>query len=69
MLQAGKVKATTYAWPTSGNRNTAVGAHPKKGAGSDESDSEDRVPVPLYQESFGSAIQKALDDLAADQGN
>jgi len=36
----------------------------KSGEDSDE-DSEDRVPVPMYQTSFGSAIQEALDSYVA----
>ena len=35
---------------------------------SDGSDSEDRVPVPVFQNSFGDAIQKALDSYATHPG-
>ena len=42
------------AWP-SGSRPARRPAH------SDESDGEDRQPPPAFHDSFGDAIQKALD--------
>lgn len=38
-------------------------------AGSDESDNEDRVPVPVFQASFSDAIQRALEKVEAAAGS
>ena len=55
MLRAGKARPQDSVQPP-GN---PVGGAAKDG--SDGSDCEDRVPVPVFQSSFGDAIQKALD--------
>ena len=62
MLRAGKAKAEV--WPKVSPNVTSVSANgpAAKSPGSDESDNEDRVPVPTYQDSFGNAIQQALDN-------
>ena len=52
MLRAGKARPQDSA-------PLPVGGVTKDG--SDGSDCEDRVPVPVFQNSFGDAIQKALD--------
>lgn len=52
--------------PTSDEPSTAA-----RKTGSDDSDPEDKTPVPLYSHSFGDAIQTALDEHAKskDEGN
>lgn len=65
MLRAGKAKPRE-AWGKAGTAQAEQSAAaPKlKSPGSDESDNEDRVPVPMFQTSFGVAIQEALDQMA-----
>ena len=58
MLRAGKARPQE---PVSGVGGATRGD-------SDASDSEDRVPVPVFQNSFGDAIQKALDSYATHPG-
>jgi len=67
MLRAGKAKPE--AWPKVSPGTSALGGGPaaKVAAGSDESDNEDRVPVPTYQSSFGEAIQQMLDKYQGDK--
>jgi len=65
MLQSGKSK-TPVRLAVSKLEGSAVNR--VKNRDSEDSDSEDRVPVPVFQESFGSAIQKALDSLATNPG-
>jgi hypothetical protein len=60
MLQQGKTR-TVEAWSKTKNEAPATKTEGKKSADSDESDNEDRVPVPVFQTSFGDAIQAALD--------
>ncbi|XP_013402589.1 RING finger protein 10 [Lingula anatina] len=63
MLKAGKAKPSPVAaWPV--QTSSTPSRPPGHSPGSDEnSDSEDRVPVPVFQTSFGDAIQAALDKL------
>ena len=74
MLQAGKARPVE-AWPKKGGAHVGgaggePGLRPRRGASeSEDSDSEDRVPVPVFQASFGSAIQQALDTYMLKKGN
>lgn len=70
MLKGGSSRTV---WPKV-NKPTSVSDEPSATArktGSDDSDPEDKVPVPLYSHSFGDAIQTALDEHAKskDEGN
>ena len=78
MLRDGK--ANPHAWPKvvrpSNNNVTIAESQPKASQGrkvkvagpdgSDDSENEDYVPVPQYKETFGDAIQAALDKAAVD---
>ena len=64
MLKAGKSKPME-AWPKA--RRVSESRDPRA-LGSDESDNEDRIPVPAFQDSFGSAIQQAFDNMSAEKG-
>lgn len=66
MLRAGKAQNQT-AWGVKAGPTAGGSPLTSKPRGADsESESEDRVPVPTYQQSFGDAIQAALDN--AEQG-
>lgn len=71
MLRKGKAKPAD-AWPRSKSDANATSPDSIKspgGGGSDEdSDCEDRVPVPTFQNSFGDAIQAALDNYQKSPG-
>ena len=70
MLKAG---AQSTKWPsmktdkkeqqTSPSSSTTSGRH-----GSDESDNEDKVPVPEFHSSFGSAIEAAFENIGSKNG-
>ena len=64
MLKAG---AQSTKWPVAKADQPSppvrVGRH-----GSDDSDNEDRVPVPEYHSSFGSAIEAALENIGSKSG-
>lgn len=63
MLRAGKAQAQ----PAWGNKTALAAADSSKIRNPDsDSDSEDRVPVPTFQQSFGDAIQAALDSAGKD---
>ena len=70
MLKAGKSKPV--AWPKASGPEPVTGntgSRTKHGSDSEASDSEDRVPVPTYQDSFGDAIQQALQSYQKDKGS
>ena len=58
MLRAGRAKPPAEAWPKT-TKNTDI-VQVSKGDASDDSDCEDKVPVPVFQSSFGDAIEQAL---------
>lgn len=65
MLREGKSNPN-QAWPKVVHANSSGGQHQvtrsRRGPdGSDDSENEDHVPVPRYGETFGDAIQAALD--------
>ncbi|XP_046574143.1 RING finger protein 10-like [Haliotis rubra] len=64
MLKAGKAKAKTV-WPRPVESQPLAQTVPvvPRSADTDDSDNEDRVPVPMYQDSFSCAIQAALDTI------
>ncbi|XP_071094265.1 E3 ubiquitin-protein ligase RNF10-like [Haliotis cracherodii] len=64
MLKAGKAKAKPM-WPRPVEAQVLAQAGPvvPRSADTDDSDNEDRVPVPMYQDSFSCAIQAALDTI------
>ena len=64
MLRHGKVKQTE-AWP---KRPSESESQSSEKCGSEESDNDDKVPIPVYQNSFGDAIQKALDSYDKNPG-
>ena len=61
MLRAGKAKPQPEAWPkvNKSAETTIMSASKPKGE-SDDSDGEDKVSVPVFQSSFGDAIEQAL---------
>ena len=65
MLRAGKAAKPSpqSSWPTLGGSagGGAWGSPSGAPVGSDESENEDRVPVPQFRQSFGDAIKAALD--------
>jgi len=67
MLKAGQTKAPV--WPKVKSSTSAPSLSslrsPGHPAGSDESDNEDKVPVPEYSSSFGHALQAAFDTIPA----
>ena len=67
MLRDGQRKVPEI-WPKSGLPQDGPKVVRVKAAGSDESDSEDRAPIPQYQDSFGNAIQQALDNYTTQTG-
>ncbi|XP_060594010.1 E3 ubiquitin-protein ligase RNF10-like isoform X2 [Ruditapes philippinarum] len=61
MLKAGQ-KSTV--WPKMQSETSKSPVSPSSGrGGSDESDNEDKIPVPKYQSSFGSAIEAAFESI------
>ncbi len=67
MLRAGKAKPQPEAWPkvikpsaTAPGALVSLTKSRTSGADSEGSDCEDRVPVPVFQSSFGDAIEQAL---------
>ncbi len=70
MLRSGKAKPIE-AW----HKVSATAGPPAnpaitrtRAADSEDSDSEDRVPIPVFQSSFGDAIQAALDSYDTHKG-
>ena len=61
MLRAGKAQAQSAWGAKSAAASTSTDSSKPRNPDS-ESDNEDRVPVPTYQQSFGDAIQAALDN-------
>ena len=63
MLRAGKAKPQPEAWPKvrKSEEITATSMSKPKGD-SDDSDCEDKAPVPVFQSSFGDAIEQALNN-------
>ena len=61
MLRAGKAKPQPEAWPKvrMSGEVTATSVSKPKGD-SDDSDCEDKAPVPVFQSSFGDVIEQAL---------
>lgn len=61
MLKAGPAK--TPSWPkVKAKTENPIPSCSVRSKDSDESDNEDRVPVPMFQDSFGDAIQSALEN-------
>ena len=60
MLRAGKAKSQEVMSKMTNTVNLCESKSAPKGSDS-ETDDEDRIPVPVYQASFGDAIQQALD--------
>ena len=70
MLKAGaqstkwpSLKTDKKEQPTSPSSSTTIHRH-----GSDESDNEDKVPVPEFHSSFGSAIEAAFENIGSKNG-
>lgn len=65
MLKSGKFRPTVCpgqsSWPL--KPDSAIRSHPVRTSDSDASDNEDKIPVPNFQNSFGDAIQIALNNL------
>lgn len=66
MLKAG---AQAPVWPKAKSDASQLSSQSSgaRRAGSDESDNEDKIPVPEYQSSFGSAIEAALINVSVKQ--
>lgn len=67
MLKAG-AKSTVWPKMKSDTEKSPVSPSDVR-IGSDESDNEDKVPVPKYQSSFGSAIEAAFESIGTKKGN
>lgn len=65
MLKSGKLRSSVGPAQASGSLkpDSALRGHPACASDSDISDNEDKIPVPNFQNSFGDAIQTALDNL------
>lgn len=65
MLKSGKLRSSVGLAQASGSLkpDSALWVHPARASDSDISDNEDKIPVPNFQNSFGDAIQTALDNL------
>ena len=65
MLKSGKVRPSVASAQASGSLkpDSALRGHSVRASDSDISDNEDKIPVPNFQNSFGDAIQTALDNL------
>lgn len=60
MLKAGQSK--TPSWPMAKTKSEApMPSSVSRSKDSEDSDNEDKVPIPMFRESFGDAIQTALD--------
>ena len=59
MLRAGKAKPQIETWPKA-KKSGEVTLLPKANDDSDDSDREDKAFVPVFQSSFGDAIEQAL---------
>ena len=66
MLKAGTQSAK---WPKMKTEQPVpVASSSSRHAGSDDSDNEDKIPVPEFQRSFGSAIEAALENIGSKNG-
>ena len=66
MLKAGTQSAK---WPKMKTEQpVSVASSSSRHAGSDDSDNEDKIPVPEFQRSFGSAIEAALENIGSKNG-
>ena len=63
MLKSSKTQQT--AWPTARRSEASATPRPPPLAGrdSDESENEDKVPVPMFANSFGTAMDIAFENL------
>ena len=59
MLRAGKAKPQIETWPKV-KKSDEITMLPKANDDSDDSDREDKAPVPVFQSSFGDAVEQAL---------
>lgn len=67
MLKSGAKSAS--AWPKVKTGAEKSPLSPKsKGQGSDDSDNEDKVPVPEFSSSFGSAMEAAFQTIGSKKG-
>ena len=69
MLKAGAQQSTK--WPKMKTDKKEQQPSPSSSShrdGSDESDNEDKIPVPEFHSSFGSAIEAALENIGSKNG-
>ena len=69
MLREGKSKGMPEAWPKTSPYPEGKSRRPHRRLSDSDSDCEDRIPVPVYQDSFGNAIQEALDSFLQHEGS